>query len=325
MDNIFLENVSQSYILDKELKTITVNEIFNDLINLRTNIRDEESDFNFINDILNEQNNLTKIELLYGLLDTKYCKEDLTDILTSTPGLISMGVAGIAALYKGGILDRPIASLFGNYIATLHNIKKYVVKTKLFKMHKEMVERYNIVETIMDSNYSQCYTMCSPDADKPEKNDILKSMAVLFDSGTNKFKYDKSDMQSTQMCTLTCVLDYLSSAVAQISLIYDRCLTDTGERNPQLNRTIATIMPIGSECKALREDLNELMKKFNLIVGRVYHDNPRITATWQNILEKKISDVKSNRKITNYGPLSIGNQSIHHDLINFNSDSDGSF
>ena len=198
-------------------------------------------------------------------------------------------------------------------------------RSKLFKMHKELVDRYEIIQTMMDSNYSQCRTMCSPNTATPTQKDILKSMANLFNANTNKYKYSRTETMSDDICALTCVLDYLSSAIAQISLIYGRCLTDTGEKGLEMNRTIATIIPIGSECKALREDLYELVKKFNLIVSRVYHDNPRVQSTWTNILDQKIVDAKNNKKITNYGPLSINQPNIHHQLINFNSDKQGSF
>ena len=148
-------------------------------------------------------------------------------------------------------------------------------------------------------------------------------MAVLFDSNTSKFKYSKDDMQNEQMCTLTCVLDYLSTAIAQLSLIYDRCLTSTGEKNPEINKTVASIVPIGSECQALNKDLAECIKNFNLILSRVYDNNPRIKSTWLDILDDKINAVKNNKKISNYGPLSMSQSNVHHDRLNFNSDSQG--
>lgn len=319
MDNVFLQAVAESYASDRRLKEVTSNQIFEDLLNFRTNIREPDAEFNFIFEVLEDQGELAKVDILYQFLDTKYCQEDALLL----PGLIAAGVAGIAGLYKAGVLDRPIASLFGHYIATLHNIKKRLANTKFFKAHKELSERYAIVEKIMDSNYSQCHQMCAPGTADPQPKDVLKSMAVLFDSNTSKFQYSKNDMQNEQMCTLTCVLDYLSTAIAQLSLIYDRCLTSTGEKNPEINKTVASIVPIGSECSALRDDLAECIKNFNLILSRVYDNNPRIRATWVDILDKKISDVRNNKKISNYGALSMNQSNIHHDYLNFNSDSQG--
>ena len=82
-------------------------------------------------------------------------------------------------------------------------------------------------------------------------------------------------------------------------------------------------MPIGSECSALRDDLAECIKNFNLILSRVYDNNPRIRATWLDILDDKINAVKNNKKISNYGPLAVNQSNIHHDYLNFNSDSQG--
>jgi hypothetical protein len=319
LDNIFLENVAETYLTDRQIKNIDSKQVFEDLINFRNNIRIPESDFNFINDILLEEESvLNRVELLYEFLDFKYLEESLTAILLASG-------AGLTALaYAVGLLDKPITILLGQYLLHVRKLKKWIVNTKLFKSQSELNDRYKIVEKLMDSNYSQCSILCgSPNIKDPFT--IVKTMNSLFNSDeTQHHQYIKNDTLPQDLCLLSCVLDYLSTAIAQLNLIYDRCLSNTGEKPNKLSSgTNRVIMPIGSECKALADDLNDCVKDFNLILDRVYHNNPRTKATWIDILNQKIDDVKSNKKITNYGPLAIDTSSPHHQMINFNSAEQG--
>lgn len=323
MDNIFLETVAETYLLDKQIKNINVNQVFESLINFRNNIRVSDSDFNFIYEIIQDQNDVHKVEVLYDFLDLKYQQENLAEIFIDNPWkVVGLLTALLGMTYAAGGLDKSLVTLLGKYIQFITNLKKRIVKTNLYKMHKEVIDRYKIVEQLMDHNYSQCSVLCdSPKPENVNSKAIMKTLTSLFNS--EGVQYSNNKQLSQDMCLLTCVLDYLSTSIAQLNLIYERCLSNTGEKDIGLNKTVTSIAPIGSECKSLREDLDTCIKDFNKIIDRVYYNNPRVKSTWIEILDKKIQDVKSNRKITSYGPINMGQQDIYHQFLNFNSDTQG--
>ncbi len=298
MDNIFLEEISNSYLIDRNIKDKT--RVFNYLINTRNYIR--ETNLEIYEEIQYKMSKLNQQKLFYALLDD-VIQEDM---------LFSIGVASILAviihkLFNG--FDKTLAKLFSKLHQINNGIREDLKNSTINQFSKEHAERYQIVEKILDSNLSNCTKICGVnDIRSINKENITGYMKVLFNTNENyNFVTPRHDKEAN--CLVSCYLDYTTSTIAELNLLYSQCLHKTGEINNRVENTLTkSIAPVGTKCEQLRKDLNDLKKEFDDFLKYLYKHAPRLYSTWIDILNTKINNSLSNKTITNYAPLYSSSQ-----------------
>ena len=296
MDNIFLKEIAESYEIDKDLQN-KQEVVFNYLVNTRSYLKDNYpeiyEDINYNTSKLNQQ------KLFYSLLDD-VVTEDISTILGTVATV--MALTGLYNLFDK--TDHYLAGLFTS-MQTIHNrLRNYLKDSKTNKFSKDNAERYQIVDKMLDSQYSNCYKMCgTEDSTKIGKDDRTGYMKALFQPGERHRLLGPKEAADAQ-CLVGCYLDFMTSSIAELNLLYKQCMQKTGELSREPDVMKATV-PIGSQCDQLRQDTNELKTEFDRFLKHLYKNNPRSHATWVEILNKKTEDALAGKRITTYGPLQV--------------------
>lgn len=296
MDNIFLKEIAESYEIDKDLQN-KQEVVFNYLVNTRSYLKDNYpeiyEDINYNTSKLNQQ------KLFYSLLD---------DVVTEDLGLIAGTalVAGFIVLLHNlfDSIDHKLAQLYTGVQKAHNDIRQYLKDSNTNKFSKDNAERYQIVEKLIDTQYSNCSKMCgTSDLEHTNKETLTNYMRTLFQPNeTHKFLGPKE--ASDAQCLVGCYLDFMTSSIAELNLLYKQCMQKTGELSREPDVMKATV-PIGSQCDQLRQDTNELKTEFDRFLKHLYKNNPRSHATWVEILNKKTEDALAGKRITTYGPLQV--------------------
>lgn len=296
MDNIFLKEIAESYEIDKDLQN-KQEFAFNYLINTRTYLKDNYpeiyEDINYNTSKLNQQ------RLFYSLLDD-VVTEDIATIFGTVATV--MALTGLYNLFDK--TDHYLARLFTSMQGIHNKVRKYLKNTEINKFSKDNAERYQIVEKMLDSQYSNCYKMCGTESsEKIDKDTQSGYFKALFEPN-ERHKLLGPKEASEAHCLVGCYLDFMTSSIAELNLLYKQCMQKTGELSRDPDVTKATV-PIGSQCDQLRQDVNELKSEFDKFLKHLYKNNPRTHTTWVEILNKKTEDALAGKRITTYGPLQV--------------------
>lgn len=294
MDNIFLKDIVESYEIDRNLKNIK-DKAFNYLVNTRKYIK--ETQVEIYEDIQYNSSKLTQQRLFYSLLDEVMLTEDL--------GLVSGGALFLASTYILNKLFSSTDQKLQNFFTSLQkihlDIRKSLKDSSVNKSSENYADRYQLVEKILDSRYSNCTKMCGvKDLENASKNDIANYMRVLFSPGEEHPTLMPRHAQEAN-CLISCYLDYITSAIAELNLLYNQCMQKTGEisKDPGITKVI---VPLGTKCDQLRKDVDDLKSEFNKFLKYLYKNNPRLYSLWTNLLITKLDDAQNNKKVTNYAP-----------------------
>ena len=295
LDNLFLNDLAESYITDRNLKN--KDEIFNYLVNTRNYIR--ENELEIYTEIQYEMDKLNQQRLLYSVLDSQFISEDF--------GLATIGVVSVLLFLLHSLFDsfdHTLAKLFSS-LQKIHNGIRTDLKNSDFnKLSKQHAERYQIVEKMLDDSYSNCSKMCGvPNLNNISKENVTNYMRALFEPNT-EYKFLNPRHEREANCLVSCYLDYITSAIAELTLLYKQCLQKTGESVPKSDVDILKIIaPVGSKCSELRKDVNDLRGEFDDFLKHLYKNNPRLYSEWVSILNSKIDNAMSNKKPINYAPM----------------------
>lgn len=305
MDNLFLNEIAESYIIDRELKK-NKNEIFDYLVNTRNYIR--ENELEIYTEIQYEMDKLKQQQLLYSVLDSQFISEDLG---FTTVGIVSILLFLLHSVFDN--FDHVLAKLFSRLLKLHNNIRNDLRNSGINKLSKAHAERYQLVEKLLDDSYSNCSKMCGvPNLNNISKEDITNYMRVLFEPNV-EYKFVNPRHEREANCLVSCYLDYITSTIAELTLLYKQCLQKTGEVVSKTDVDILkTIAPVGSRCSELRDDANNLRKEFDDFLKYLYKNSPRLYSEWISILSIKIDNAMMNKKPVNYAPmyLSSNNQPL---------------
>jgi hypothetical protein len=297
MDNIFLKEIAESYSIDRDLPN-TQDQAFNYLINTRTHLKTNFPEI--YEDIQYSTSKLNQQKLFYSLLDDALLTEDFG----MTAGIGVATALGILIYKLFDSFDHALAKIFISMQKMHTEIRENLKSSSLNTFSKENAERYQIVEKLLDDNYSNCSKMCGvKDLKNVNKEDMTNYMRVLFNPGED-YKFLGPRHASEANCLVGCYLDFITSTIAELNLLYNQCLIKTGEISKDSVTTRATA-PVGSKCNQLRKDTNSLKKEFDDFLDHLYKNNPRMHSTWVSILNKKIEDVTAGKRITTYGPTQV--------------------
>jgi hypothetical protein len=304
MDNIFLQEISETYLNDRDIK-VNKDEIFHYLVNTRKYLK--ENDMEIYETIQYDYSKLKQQKLFYRLLDEKYDLVEEFDLVTGTAAT-GLGIAAIWLIHKlFDEYDHFLSKLFGSLHKLHVSIRERIKKSRPLEYSKEKAERFEIVSKMLDGEYSTCAQSCGVTIDprKLDSEQIDLYMHALFNPTEDK-KFLGPKHAADAQCIVGCYLDYITGAIAELNLLYRQCLNKTGENNTLNNNpTTQYQVPIGSGCDQLRQDINDLKKEFDKFIKHLYKDNPRLKATWINILNQKIDEAVAGKKITSYGPMSV--------------------
>lgn len=297
MDNIFLKEISESYSIDRVFPNAN-NLAFDYLLNTRKYLKDNFPEI--YEDIQYNTTKLNQQRLFYSLLDDALLTEDFG--LTATIGTIT--AIGFILNRMFDTFDHLLSKLFLSVQQKHNDIRENLKSSNLNNFSKDNAERYQIVEKLLDTNYSNCSKMCGvKDLQSINKEDMSNYMRALFSPGEDH-KFLGPRHASEANCLVGCYLDFITSTIAELSLLYNQCLQKTGEVSRDPMTTRATV-PIGSKCEQLRKDVNDLKSEFDKFLKHLYKNNPRTHTTWVEILQKKIEDANAGKRITTYGPLQV--------------------
>jgi len=294
MDNIFLKEITEGYLVDRNLSDSKRNEIFNYLVNTRNFIRETETEI--YEEIQYGMSRLSQQKLFSSILDEIYLEESLLLI-----GAIGAGLITLYKLFDG--FDHVLAKLFASTQKIHDSIRDDLKNSDLNQFSKSQSNRYKIVSKLLDSNFSNCSSMCGVnDLNKISKEEITNYMRVMFEPEKD-YKWVGPKHAKNANCLISCYLDYISGSIAELNLLYKQCLQKTGEPISQFDNELThKIMPLGNKCEQLRKDLNDLRKEFDDFLKHLYKNNPRVYSFWVDVLNTKISDAGANKKVTNYTP-----------------------
>jgi hypothetical protein len=325
MDNIFLEALIDDYISDKNIKDFSRDDIRTLVFELRKLIRSEE----FLAQIFETKDQVNLQRLLYTTLDQCLYEIDFDaigeKIINATtrgyeigiPGLVG-GFATIVALYLVRILGSTITEIpviTSALNTSVVNLRKWIANSDISKWSENKMDQEQIVLNLLDKKLSNCTKVCNVEVDDSKYFNLQRT---TFSKLLFKPKETKATPEQIEQvkCLASCYLDYVTSLIAETKHLYAKCLEKT--TNPVIDLpSVRNIAPLNNSCDALRKDLDSSIKELNIFIKHVYKDEPRMAATWLDLLNKKIEAVKFNRKITDYGPISI--ESGHHKYIGFNT------
>jgi hypothetical protein len=288
MDNIFLTEITKSYLNDNQLDKKNFDRLESYLLEIRNCIREDPLIYEFIGN----ESYLYKQRICYRLLDDYIINEN---IVTEDFGIVSGTILAGLSIAVGallGLYGRKIINFsYERTIAGISKLKQSLVTNKQFDSVRSQVKRHEVVFKVLDEEYSNCAKKCGIDTKRPELY-----LAQTKNPLTSDYKH-LGDIH----CAVTCTLDYMTSSFAELNKAYRTCLEKTGETvNQDLDPKYS--IPVGAHCQDVRSEMDDIYKNFTKMVENLYYDDPQVKSMWINIMNKKVKDSLSGKSVKSYNP-----------------------
>jgi len=297
MNNEFLSDITTSYLKDRSLSKEKYNELYEYILDLRKLVR--ISNPILYNELL-EESKLYQQRIIYRLFDSheNICEEEL---LNEDLGIVTGGIA-LAALMGGIIIgmyeDNILSHAFRAFLSSISTLKQKFLSAKWVKFLGEKVKQHEVILSMLDEEYSNCAKKCGID---------VKQKTTFWETLRTKSNYNTFDTTDKSDCAITCTLDFLTSAYAELTKVYKICLQKTGEDLSTVDLTDDPLsaIPTGSGCQEIRDELDESYKNFKKMIDILFKENPQLKSMWINIMNQKVKDSLSGKVNKHYSPRNI--------------------
>jgi hypothetical protein len=269
----FIKQIVESYLIDKELDKKKFDELHNYVLE---EIEFLKLDFKCAYDLLHEFDMVSQQNYIYHILDLK--DVELTtesDIFTITTAIL---IGALPYLYNTDYARELAQKVLSGIVKARMGIVEFLENKPMFK-------RYKTIDKIISSNFEDCKRKAGIN------NNVSDSMmsTILHSKIKGSYPLDKDQHDKLELL-INCYIDYLVSMVANLTVIYSKCVEETGESKLKTDMGINSILsiPTGSKCQVLHDQLRELHASLIDVLEIFYPDDNRVKQDWINRLDDAI-------------------------------------
>jgi hypothetical protein len=318
MDRPYIKSTIDSYLIDRDLDNTQekIEELNNYIVDTVDYMK---GNFECAYVAIHEMNRIEQQRYIYNLLDWK--DEVLTeveeniidgDLVEEVLDPFSM-IATVSALTIGGAIT---ALLNKNGYKYLLNIKDFWDKRSSDKLKKILkdkkdIKRYDITRKIIGSNFNNCKRKAgfgdtlSSDEEKELIIGMHPNRKLYFGIGPNNVTPEQID-KAIQV--RDCYIDYIISSIATLSILYNKCLIESGETQAggaSAEHGMAALLnyPTGETCQVLYDTLKDQHSAFLDVINVFFKDDQRERQNWIKRLDEKVIGAKRGEHLRPTGPL----------------------
>lgn len=287
MNREYIYKTINAYLIDRELDNSKFEE-FNDYMIESMNYMKENYECAYVT-VHNEMSKIQQQRYIYNVLDNKDLELSEESVLLGLPEIILLIVLSTVGLHQYG--HKPLKAATSWFIKTYYDFHKFLKLKDWFKEHE-------VVNRILDSNFSDCSKKAGFDEShsKLDKMIALKPKPIKFLNITNVAVDLSLEDIARGEGLRDCYLDYMVSAIASVSVIYVKCIEDTGEVKQQVSTDhgMGALLnfPTGEGCQVLYDQLKDLHNAFSDTLDVFFKDDSRERRNWSIKLDEKVRGAK---------------------------------
>jgi hypothetical protein len=280
MNRPYIKTIVESYLIDKDLDDSKLEE-FNDYIVESIDYMKENYECAYVT--IHEMNNIQQQRYIYNVLDNKDLELNQEFL---EPMLIMVGAAAMMiGLDKYG--HRTLKEL------TTRVMKIWVGFQKAIK-HKQWFKEHKVTQKILDSNFSDCKRKAGFSEDTSDMKVLIAlhptPIPMPIGSGISP-EVDREEVEKGEGLR-DCYLDWLVSAIASVSVIYVKCIEESGEVKQQVSTDhgmgALLNIPTGEGCSVIYDQLKDLHEDYMEALDVFFKTDTRERRNWMNRLDEKI-------------------------------------
>jgi hypothetical protein len=288
MDRPYIKTVVESYLIDNDIDDDKFEELNNHIVESMEYMKGNY-ECGYVT--IHEMSSVQQQRYIYNVLDLELSEEE---------GLTGMEIAGISLIVP--LLVILVMDKFGHKLlkkATTGFIAAWIKIHKLFE-HEEWFKEHKVLSRILDSNFSDCKRKAGFTGNESpiDLRILLKPRPIRIpklDFNGIQPDVNVADVEKGEGLR-DCYLDYMVSAIASISIIYVKCIEESGESQQQVSTDFGMgallNYPTGEGCQVLYDELTELHKHYNEALDVFFKDDKREKQNWLNRLDQKVRGAK---------------------------------
>jgi hypothetical protein len=284
MDRPYIKTVVESYLIDKELKEEKFEELYNHIVE-NIDYMKENYECGYI--AVHNMNKVEQQRYIYHSLDTieEFGFGEISEYgpATSIALIAAASIATTWALDKYGHRELKRAT---TRIVTIWKWVHDAIE------HKEWFKEHKVINKILDGNFSDCKIKAGFSANDSDLDlrIALKPRPLVIGPEISVDEAERGE------ALRDCYIDYVISVIAAMSILYVKCLEETGETTQQVSTDhgMGALLnyPTGEGCQVMHDKLHDQHKNFKDVLDVFFKDDRREKMNWIKRLDEKIRGAK---------------------------------
>jgi len=281
MDRPYIKKMIESYLIDRDLDSSKFHSL-NEIIVESIDFMRDNYECAYVR--IHEMDRVEQQRYIYNVLDNKL------GVIQETFGVYDAFLALIIIVGTGGVViagtqygHKILTAATNKIVKAWMDLHKYLGSKELFREHK-------VINQIISANFADCRKKAGFTDETDLDIKIALNPKRAFGVMNPNLTVEQVDMGEALK---VCYIDYIISIIASMSIVYSKCIEETGETKVNGGSSdhgmgMLLSFPTGEACQVLYDQLREQHEAFMDILDVFYKDDRRERQNWLNRLDQKV-------------------------------------